>query len=78
MYSFQLLTYSVNKHAEELRNHFVTHKEKKELRVDAVGSRYTVDFGRMAVQMSKQIHENVRIPVQPPCDPNAQVAVVRS
>ncbi|KAM5540272.1 hypothetical protein V8D89_006091 [Ganoderma adspersum] len=53
------LSFHVNKHAEELRSHFVTHKEKKELRVYTVGSRYTVDFGRMAVQMSRQIHENV-------------------
>lgn len=50
---------SVNKHAEELRNYFVEHEGKKELRVEAVGSRYTVDFGRLAIQMSSQIHQHV-------------------
>ncbi|KAM5540277.1 hypothetical protein V8D89_006096, partial [Ganoderma adspersum] len=59
------LSFYVNKHAEELRKyfvfqHFVVHRGKKELRVEAVGSRYTVNFGCMAVQMSRQIHENIR------------------
>ena len=56
--------HSVNKHAEELRKYFVAHEGKKELHVDMVGSRYTVDFGHFAVQMSDQIHENVRALVQ--------------
>ncbi|KAF8152211.1 hypothetical protein B0H34DRAFT_663705 [Crassisporium funariophilum] len=49
----------VNAHAEELRSHFVKHKGKKELIVKATGTRYTVDFGDMAHQMTDRIHENV-------------------
>jgi len=49
----------VNAHAEELRLHFVKHEGKKELVVKAVGTRYTVDFGNLANQMTGQIHENV-------------------
>jgi len=49
----------VNAHAEELRSHFVKHEGKKELVVKAVGTRYTVDFGNLANQMTGQIHENV-------------------
>ncbi|PIL35816.1 hypothetical protein GSI_01476 [Ganoderma sinense ZZ0214-1] len=53
------LSFYINKHAERLRNHFVAHEGKKELRVQTVGTRYTVDFGRLAVQMSSKVHENV-------------------
>ncbi|KAF8151805.1 hypothetical protein B0H34DRAFT_141105 [Crassisporium funariophilum] len=51
--------YSVNAHAEELRSHFVKHEGKKELVVKAVGTRYTVDFGDLARQMTGEIHKNV-------------------
>ena len=54
------MLYSVNKHAEELRQYFVAHEGKKELWVRTVGTRYTVDFGRLARQMTSQIHEHVR------------------
>ncbi|KAF8152210.1 hypothetical protein B0H34DRAFT_677611 [Crassisporium funariophilum] len=50
---------SVNAHAEELRSHFVQHEGKKELVVKSVGTRYTVDFGDLAHQMTDQIHNNV-------------------
>ena len=50
---------SVNAHAEELRSHFVEHEGKKELVVTAAGTRYTVDFGNLAKQMTGKIHENV-------------------
>ncbi|KAF8966098.1 hypothetical protein BDZ97DRAFT_1809483 [Flammula alnicola] len=49
----------VNAHAEELRHHFVKHEGKKELTVEAFGTRYTVNFGDLAKQMSQKIHENV-------------------
>ncbi|TBU57574.1 hypothetical protein BD310DRAFT_880490 [Dichomitus squalens] len=53
------LSFYVNKHADELREYFVAHEGKKELWVYAVGTRYTVDFGRLARQMSDQIHQHV-------------------
>ncbi|KAK6358181.1 hypothetical protein TWF730_007534 [Orbilia blumenaviensis] len=49
----------VNAHAEELRSHFVAHEGKKSLEVNAVGTRYTVDFGALAVQMGELIEQNV-------------------
>ncbi|KAF4618565.1 hypothetical protein D9613_009794 [Agrocybe pediades] len=49
----------VNAHAEDLRNHFVAHEGKKRLVVEAVGTRYTVDFGSLAQQMTDLIHKNV-------------------
>ena len=49
----------VNANAESLRHAFVQHKGKKALRVVAVGTRYTVDFGGMARQMTTLIQENV-------------------
>ena len=51
---------SVNANAEKLRSHFVQHDGKKELVVHAVGTRYTVDFGALAHQMTDQLHQNVR------------------
>ncbi|OJT14294.1 hypothetical protein TRAPUB_9154 [Trametes pubescens] len=50
---------SVNAHAEELRQYFVAHEEKKTLVVEDVGTRYSVDFGRLARLMTDKIHENV-------------------
>jgi hypothetical protein len=49
----------VNAHAEELRHLFVAHEGKKELVIDAIGTRYTVDFGDMSRQMGQLIQENV-------------------
>ncbi|KAF9553394.1 hypothetical protein CPC08DRAFT_697765 [Agrocybe pediades] len=49
----------VNAHAEDLRSYFVAHEGKKELVVTAVGTRYTVDFGNLAHQMTGLIHENL-------------------
>ena len=51
---------SINANAEKLRSHFVQHKGKKELVVEANGSRYTVDFGALAHQMTDKLHKNVR------------------
>ncbi|KAJ8481901.1 hypothetical protein ONZ51_g5696 [Trametes cubensis] len=53
------LCFYVNAHAEELRHYFVAHEGKKELIVQASGTRYTVDFGALSRQMTKKIHENV-------------------
>ena len=50
----------MNAHSEELRHYFVAHEGKKELIVQASGTRYTVDFGALSRQMTKKIHENVR------------------
>ncbi|KAF9463844.1 hypothetical protein BDZ94DRAFT_1257569 [Collybia nuda] len=49
----------VNAHAEELRSQFVQHEGKKALEVTAAGTRYTVDFGALANQMTAEIHKNV-------------------
>ncbi|KAI0690420.1 hypothetical protein C8T65DRAFT_98399 [Cerioporus squamosus] len=53
------LNFYINAHAEELREYFVAHQGKKTLTVSAVGTRYTVDFGDMARQMTLKIHDNV-------------------
>lgn len=45
----------VNAHAEELREKFVAHKGKQEVVVKAVGTRYTVDFGSLAAQMTGEM-----------------------
>jgi len=52
----------VNANAETLRHLFVEHQGQKELEVTAGGSRYTVDFGSMAAEMGRLIHENVLDP----------------
>jgi Domain of unknown function (DUF4419) len=53
---------SVNAHAEELRDRFVAHQGKKKLVVTAAGSRYSVDFGSLARQMTDLIDQNVGDP----------------
>jgi len=55
---------SVNAHAEEMRPFFVQHEGQRELEVEAIGDRYTVDFGMMVQSMSKQLKENVRALIQ--------------
>jgi hypothetical protein len=49
----------VNGNAEQLRKQFVSHEGKKELKIQAVGTRYTVDFGSMARTMKNLIDENI-------------------
>jgi hypothetical protein len=44
--------------AEALRSKFVAHQGQKKLVVYASGTRYTVDFGALARQMTDKIHEN--------------------
>ncbi|KAF4618851.1 hypothetical protein D9613_009769 [Agrocybe pediades] len=53
------LNFYINAHAEELRSHFVEHEGKKELKITTVGTRYTVDFGNIAQQMTFLLDENV-------------------
>ncbi|TBU60399.1 hypothetical protein BD310DRAFT_815389, partial [Dichomitus squalens] len=53
------LNFYVNAHAEELRSHFVAHGAKKLLTVPAVGTRYTVNFGSLARQMTLHIQNSV-------------------
>ena len=54
------LSFYINCHAEELRELFIAHKGKKELVVTfPTGTRYTVDFGVFADEMSRLVEENV-------------------
>ncbi|KIM19519.1 hypothetical protein M408DRAFT_334372, partial [Serendipita vermifera MAFF 305830] len=52
----------INAHAEELRSFFVHHEGKRELEVTSNGSRYTVDFGAMAQDMSRLLMQNINDP----------------
>ncbi|KZW02476.1 hypothetical protein EXIGLDRAFT_734597 [Exidia glandulosa HHB12029] len=45
--------------SERLRGRFVAHEGKKKLVVTASGTRYSVDFGNMAQQMTQRLAENV-------------------
>jgi len=54
------LNFYINAHAEELRDKFVSHNGKKNLVVVSTASIDDVDFGDLAVQMSEQIHNNVK------------------
>ncbi|PPR04704.1 hypothetical protein CVT24_011826 [Panaeolus cyanescens] len=49
----------VNAHGEELRSKFVAHEGKKTLVVKEVGTRYSVDFGKLAHAFTQAIQENV-------------------
>jgi tripartite-type tricarboxylate transporter receptor subunit TctC len=57
----ELSKISANAHVRKLRSQFVSHKGKKELAVSAMGNRYTINFGDMAVQMTQQLHDNVTL-----------------
>ncbi|KZP12779.1 hypothetical protein FIBSPDRAFT_835817 [Athelia psychrophila] len=52
-------SFFVNGNAEQLRNQFVAHEGKKELEITTAGTRYTVDFGDIARQMTELIEQNV-------------------
>ncbi|KAF9197044.1 hypothetical protein BGZ49_002633, partial [Haplosporangium sp. Z 27] len=51
--------YFVNGHAELLRKQFVSHNGQKTLKVEAIGDLHTVDFGKMAQDMTKEIESNI-------------------
>ncbi|MCJ1404574.1 hypothetical protein MMC11_007800, partial [Xylographa trunciseda] len=53
------LSLYINKHAEELRDKFVSHEGKKELEVKRTGNRHTIDFGEMSEEMGRMIDENI-------------------
>lgn len=55
-------SFFVNANAEELRDKFVPHKGQEHLIVYAAGTRYTVDFGSMAQQMTGLIAQHVKDP----------------
>ncbi|THU85889.1 hypothetical protein K435DRAFT_763829 [Dendrothele bispora CBS 962.96] len=52
----------VNANAEALRSIFVSHEGKKELKVKAIGNRYTVDFGYLSRSMTGEIERNINDP----------------
>lgn len=56
------LNFYINAHAEELRDYFVAHQGQKELKVYAVGTIDTVDFGTLAKHMTSEIQANVKDP----------------
>ncbi|KAF9697157.1 hypothetical protein EKO04_004891 [Ascochyta lentis] len=56
------LNFYINAHAEQLRDHFVSHKGQHKLTVHAVGSIETVDFGTLAAHMTYEIQKNVKDP----------------
>ncbi|KAJ7346390.1 hypothetical protein DFH08DRAFT_1081168 [Mycena albidolilacea] len=49
----------VNAHAELVRANFVAHEGTRELLIEAGGTRYTVDFGALAHQMTDLVEKNV-------------------
>jgi hypothetical protein len=56
------LNFYINANAEDLREYFVEHKDKKELIVEDVGTIDTVDFGLFARRMTGLIQQNVKDP----------------
>lgn len=56
------LNFYINAHAEELREYFVAHEGQRELWVYAEGNIQTVNMGRLAEQMTKEIQNNVKDP----------------
>ena len=53
------LSFYINAHAEDLRSLFVAHEGQKELEVITLGTVQTVDFGKLALHMTKEIKKNV-------------------
>ncbi|KAI3331481.1 hypothetical protein HD806DRAFT_477464 [Xylariaceae sp. AK1471] len=53
------LSFYINANAEELRSLFVAHEGQKELEVVDIGTVQSADFGKLAVQMTKEIEKNV-------------------
>lgn len=56
------LSFYINAHAEELRSFFVAHEDQKELETIDYETIDTVDFGPIAVKMTRLIEQNVRDP----------------
>ncbi|KAK7212803.1 hypothetical protein V2G26_019981 [Clonostachys chloroleuca] len=53
------LSFYINKHAEELRSQFVAHEGQKEIEIKEIGTIKTVDFGKLAVAMSRELEKHV-------------------
>jgi hypothetical protein len=53
------LSFFVVAHSEELRHLFVSHKDKKHLEIISNDTMETVDFGEMALEMTKLMEEHV-------------------
>ncbi|KAG0000963.1 hypothetical protein BGZ79_005260, partial [Entomortierella chlamydospora] len=53
------LNFFVNGNAELLRSQFVSHEGQKTLEVQESGNRHTVDFGKMAKDMTAEIDRNI-------------------
>ncbi|KAF9986167.1 hypothetical protein BGZ79_005355, partial [Entomortierella chlamydospora] len=51
-------SFFVNGNAELLRSQFVSHEGQKTLRIEGFGDRYTMDFGKMAQNMTIEIDRN--------------------
>ncbi|PVF95615.1 hypothetical protein CPB86DRAFT_875553 [Serendipita vermifera] len=53
------INFYVNANAETLRSKFVAHEGKKTIKIETVGTRYTVDFGEIAEQFGARLKENI-------------------
>ncbi|KAI4259866.1 MAG: hypothetical protein L6R42_004339 [Xanthoria sp. 1 TBL-2021] len=53
------LSFHINAHAEELRSFFVAHEGREELEVLDEGTIKTVDFGPLAVRMTKEMDKHI-------------------
>ncbi|KAI0642717.1 hypothetical protein C8Q79DRAFT_916812 [Trametes meyenii] len=53
------LSFYMNAHADDLREYFVAHEGRKRLILDEIGTRFSVDYGRFAREMTFQIRKNV-------------------
>ncbi|KAL8756547.1 MAG: hypothetical protein Q9184_004461 [Pyrenodesmia sp. 2 TL-2023] len=53
------LSFHINAHAEELRSFFVAHEGREELEVFGIGTIKTVDFGPLAVRMTKEMDKHI-------------------
>jgi hypothetical protein len=52
---------SVNAHAEELRDKFVLHEGKKQLKIKAFGDRHHFDYAWMADKFSDMLRDNASV-----------------
>ncbi|KAL9111169.1 MAG: hypothetical protein Q9227_004432 [Pyrenula ochraceoflavens] len=53
------LNFFINAHAEELRSFFVAHDGRKQLEVVEIGNINSVDFGDLAIRMTREIEKTV-------------------
>jgi len=53
------LSFYINAHADDLHAVFVAHEGQKKLEVVDIGTVQTVDFGKLALHMTRQIEKNI-------------------